>query len=261
LPDEPFHLGFEEAGARFESASQNARVWTEQWVAAHMFCPNCGAARIGRYPNNRPVADFFCEACGEDCELESPKTPFGRSVPDGAYAAMCARIASPTNPNLMLMNYDVARFGVTDLFLVPKQFLVREVIQERKPLAPTARRAGWIGCNILLGDIPASGKVYLVRGGDIAPRRLVLEQWRSTLFLRQQSQAARGWLIEVMKCVELIGRDAFTLDDVYAFEPRLAAIYPGNHNIRPKIRQQLQVLRDQGYLASLGRGRCRRSGS
>jgi type II restriction enzyme len=102
----------------------------------------------------------------------------------------------------MLMNYDVARFGVTDLFFVPKQFLVLEVIQEQKPLGPKARRAGWVGCNILLGDIPASGKVWLVRGGDIAPRRLVLEQ--STLFLRRQSQAARGWLIEVMKCVELI---------------------------------------------------------
>src|SRR5579872_4629659 len=120
---------------------------------------------------------------------------------------MCARIASPTNPNLMLMNYDVARFGVTDLFFVPKQFLVREVIQERKPLAPAARRAGWIGCNILLGEIPASGKIYFVRGGQVAPRALVREQWRSTLFLRGQGAAARGWLIEVMKCVEAIGRE------------------------------------------------------
>jgi hypothetical protein len=58
-----------------------------------------------------------------------------------------------------------------------------------------------------------------------------------------------------MKCVDLLGRDEFTLDDVYAFEDRLAAIYPGNNNIRPKIRQQLQVLRDQGYLIFLGRGR------
>jgi type II restriction enzyme len=55
----------------------------------------------------------------------------------------------------------------------------------------------------------------------------------------------------------LIGGDVFTLDDVYAFEARLAAIYPGNNNIRPKIRQQLQVLRDQGYLAFVGRGRYR----
>jgi type II restriction enzyme len=67
---------------------------------------------------------------------------------------------------------------------------------------------------------------------------------------------ARG-LIEVMKCVEAIGRAAFTLDDVYAFEDRLAALYPGNNNVRPKIRQQLQVLRDRGWLEFTGRGRYR----
>jgi type II restriction enzyme len=85
----------------------------------------------------------------------------------------------------------------------------------------------------------------------------VLEQWRSTLFLRGAGLAARGWLIEVMKCVEALGRPAFSLDDVYAFEPRLAALYPGNQHIRPKIRQQLQVLRDRGWLEFSGRGRYR----
>ena len=63
-----------------------------------------------------------------------------------------------------------------------------------------------------------------------------------------------------MRCVELISRDAFTLDDVYAFEDRLAGVYPGNNNVRPKIRQQLQVLRDQGFLEFVGRGRYRLRG-
>ena len=60
-----------------------------------------------------------------------------------------------------------------------------------------------------------------------------------------------------MKCVEAIGRESFTLDDAYGFEPRLARLYPGNNNVRPKIRQQLQVLRDRGWLEFLGRGRYR----
>ena len=85
----------------------------------------------------------------------------------------------------------------------------------------------------------------------------MLEQWRSTLFLREESVDRRGWLIEVMKCVELIGRPEFTIDDVYAFEGRLSQLYPGNNNVRPKIRQQLQVLRDQGYLEFVGRGSYR----
>jgi len=63
--------------------------------------------------------------------------------------------------------------------------------------------------------------------------------------------------MEVMKCVDLIGRRDFTLDDVYAQEARLHALYPGNRNVRPKIRQQLQVLRDQGYIEFLGNGQYR----
>ena len=57
-----------------------------------------------------------------------------------------------------------------------------------------------------------------------------------------------------MKCVEAIGRPEFTLAEVYGFEARLAAIYPGNNNVRPKIRQQLQVPRDMGRLEFGGRG-------
>ena len=124
-------------------------------------------------------------------------------------------------------------------------------------MAATARRAGWVGCNIVLGEIPDSGKIFYVRDGLPLPRREVMEKWRATLFLRDKGVEARGWLIEVMKCVEAIGRTAFTLDDVYAFEDRLAALYPGNRHVRPKIRQQLQVLRDQGYLDFVGRGRYR----
>jgi type II restriction enzyme len=257
MADPPLHLGFEEAPAPFESASQNARVWTEQWVSAHLFCPNCGAARIDQYARNRPVADFHCAVCAEDFELKSQKGRFGPSIVDGAFRTMCERLESAENPSLILMNYDLARLSVTNLFFVPKHFFVREIIQERKPLAPTARRAGWVGCNILIGQVPSAGKIYLVREGEQIAKDQVLEQWRSTLFLKDRGAAARGWLLEVMKCVDLVGRREFTLDDVYAQEDRLHRLYPDNRNVRPKIRQQLQVLRDQGYLDFMGRGRYR----
>lgn len=253
-------LGFEDTAALYESPSQNARVWTESWVGHRLYCPNCGEANLTKYANNRPVADFFCAACAEDYELKSQKGRFGPKVNDGAFGAMCTRLAASNNPNLILMNYDLRRLAVTNLLVVPKQFFVREVIEERPPLAPTARRAGWIGCNILLGDIPSSGKIFLVRDGALVSKAAVLEKWRSTLFLRETDAGARGWLIEVMKCVELIGRREFDLEDVYVSEDRLSMLYPGNHNVRPKIRQQLQVLRDQGYLEFVSRGRYRLCG-
>jgi type II restriction enzyme len=39
-------LGFEESQTPFDSGSQQARVWTERWLADWMFCPNCGAPKL-----------------------------------------------------------------------------------------------------------------------------------------------------------------------------------------------------------------------
>jgi type II restriction enzyme len=203
------------------------------------------------------VADFFCAACSEEYELKSQKTKFGSRVTDGAFRTMCERLAASNNPNLLLLNYDLANLSVRSVFVVPKHFFVREIIEKRKPLAPTARRAGWIGCNILLNQIPDSGKIFFVRDRRPQSRDSVLAQWKHTLFLREQTVDGRGWLIEVMKCVELIRKESFGLDDVYAFENRLSAIFPNNKHVKDKIRQQLQFLRDRGYVEFVSRGQYR----
>jgi type II restriction enzyme len=135
---------------------------------------------------NRPVADFFCASCKEEYELKSQKSKFGGKVLDGAFRTMCTRLVAPNNPSLLLLNYDLKQFGVVNLFVVPKHFFVREIIEKRKPLAATARRAGWIGCNILLNQIPASGKIFIVRDGLPQSKEQVLAQWKKTLFLREE---------------------------------------------------------------------------
>src|SRR6266536_1556272 len=194
------------------------------------------------------------EGCCSRPSPRSTKVKFGARVLDGAFRAMCTRLAADNNPNLLLLNYDLKSFGVTNLFVVPKQFFVPEVIEERKPLAATARRAGWVGCNILLNQIPKSGEVFFVRDRQPQPKEIVLAQWKKTLFLRDEGLEARGWLIEVMNCVDSIGKQEFQLDDVYAFESTLSQLYPNNRHVKQKIRQQLQVLRDRGYLDFVGRG-------
>src|ERR1700722_18372449 len=250
-------LGFEESQTAYTSGSQSARAWTEAWVGAWAYCPHCGNAKISSFPNNSPLADFFCPTCNEEFELKSQKGKFGTRVVDGAFKTKCERLAASNNPNLFLMNYDLKSLAVVNLFIVPKHFFVREIIEERKPLAPTARRAGWIGCNILLNQIPASGKIFLAQNGALQPKEHVLSQWQKTLFLRDEGVEARGWLIEVMKCVENIGRQEFQLDDVYAFEGALSTLYPDNRHVRQKIRQQLRVLRDRGYLDCVACGSYR----
>lgn len=158
---------------------------------------------MAQFPNNSPVADFLCGSCSEEFELKSQKGKFGTKVADGAYKTKCERLIASNNPNLLLMNYDLKSLAVVNLFIVPKHFFVRDIIEERKPLAATARRAGWIGSNILIGNVPEAGKIYIVQNGVIRPKETVLQEWQKTLFLRNEFLEARGWLLDVMKCVDL----------------------------------------------------------
>lgn len=248
---------FEETQSIFISGSQKARVWTEQWAADWLYCPNCGSSKISQFPPNLPVADFFCPSCNDQFELKSQKKPFGAKVVDGAYFTKMERLASATNPNLVLLNYDLSTRSVRNVNIVPKHFFIREIIEKRKPLGPNARRAGWVGSNILLGKVPKSGMIEIVREGVPLPKADVLSSWQRTLFLRDQNPEARGWLVEVMKCVESIGKTDFDINDTYDFEQHLQLLYPDNSNVKPKIRQQLQLLRDKGYIEFLSHGRYR----
>lgn len=60
-----------------------------------------------------------------------------------------------------------------------------------------------------------------------------------------------------MRCIEKLGKSNFILDEVYAFENELQRLYPENKHVKDKIRQQLQVLRDKGYLEFTSRGKYR----
>ncbi len=241
--------------ANYKSASQKARVLPEPWVDNSVYCPNCGHLDIDKYPNNQPVADFLCSNCREDYELKSKRDSIGSKIVDGAYRTMLERLRASNNPNFFLLNYNLQSFSVLNFLVIPKHFFVPEIIEKRKPLALSARRAGWIGCNILLQSIPQTGKIFYVRNGVVEPKEKVLAEWQRTLFLREEKEiSAKGWLLDVMRCIEKLEKREFILDDIYALEKELSMFHPENKHIKDKIRQQLQVLRDKGYLDFVSRG-------
>lgn len=238
------------------SPAQRARVLTESWLHREMFCPNCGRASLNKYPNNDPVRDFNCGNCREDFELKAKRDTFGAKIVDGEYRSMRSRLRSNEVPNLFALSYDAGNNTVLELVVIPNHFFVPEIIERRKPLAKTARRAGWTGCNILFSEIPQAGRVSVVASGIPVDKSSVLSAWKRTLFLREQKKIeARGWTLDVMRCIEQLGFAEFTLADAYQYEERLSKLHAQNRHVRAKIRQQLQVLRDAGYLEFIGRGR------
>lgn len=243
----------------YKSPSQAVRVLTESWAEANMFCPRCGFHRIKHFPNNRAVADLYCPACKSEYELKSKNGRISTKIADGAYETFIRRITSDNNPDFLILSYHLRNLCVNDLLIIPKHFFTPEVVEKRRPLGDNARRAGWVGCNILFREIPEQGKIPIVRNRCPVDPNEVVAQVQKSGVLQTPNIEARGWLMDVLNCVNQVHGDVFTLDDVYRNEAMLRARHPQNNNIRPKIRQQLQVLRDRGVVEFLGRGLYRKS--
>lgn len=243
----------------YHSATQIARVLTEDWVARNMYCPICGNPMLFHYTANKPVADFCCEQCRNDFELKSKCKPTGKLsniINDGQYDKMIERITSYSNPNFFFMHY--ADFKVRNLILIPNHFFTPDIIIKRKPLADTARRAGWTGCKIDISKIPDSGKIFIIKEREVIDKSKVQKLYQRTSFLRESNFQSRGWILDVLSCVERIPNEDFSLSQVYSFEDELKLKHPENNFIRDKIRQQLQYLRDQGYIKFTARGKYRK---
>lgn len=240
----------------YRSNSQIARRVTEGWVREHLYCPSCDHSRLDELPPSHPVSDFVCHKCDAGYQLKASAKRIGRTVSDGAWSTMMDAVKANRPPHLLLMHYSVGN-RVENLVALPASCLTPRVIQRRRPLAATARRAGWVGCNILVGDMPNDARVSVVRDAGVLPRERVVKRFQKLLSLRTKRLDSRTWLFDVWKCVGELGREEFSLADVYAFESTLAALHPDNRHIRPKIRQQLQVLRDLGFVQFVGRGQYR----
>ena len=104
---------------------------------------------------------------------------------------------------------------------------------------------------------PECGKIYIIKDGVPEDPKKVLELYRKTKPLKARDLESTGWLLDVLKCVEKIGTSTFTLSQLYVFESDLKKKHPENRHIKDKIRQQLQELRDKGFIEFKGRGKYR----
>jgi type II restriction enzyme len=166
---------------------------------------------------------------------------------------MMRALASDRVPNLLVMQY-TPEWNVRNLLVIPSFFFTRAAIEKRPPLAATARRAGWIGCNILLSEIADIGKIKIVADGLAIDASAVREQYATVRPLATLKVQARGWTLDVLRLVKKLNKRRFSLSEAYGFAPELSKLHPNNRNVEPKIRQQLQVLRDMGLLKFVSRG-------
>jgi type II restriction enzyme len=234
-------------GRAYKAGSQIARVISEDWCVRELYCAACKSDRLLSSRANTPAIDFVCPECDQCFQLKGFKTWNQKKIPDAAYESMVRAIRSDRVPNLLVLQYS-ADWLIKNLLLVPSVFFSETVIEKRPPLSPTAKRAGWVGCNILLSRIPPDGKIAIVSNGSTVAERQVRREFSRIRKLSELPPTVRGWTLDVLTTIRRLGKTRFSLQELYASEPYLRSIHPRNQNVRPKIRQQLQVLRDLGLV-------------
>lgn len=217
------------------------------------YCLACESDSLLPTVANTRTKDFVCPKCSHGYELKSKRGAFGSRIADGAFSAMMATIREGRTPSFLLLEYS-STWDVQALTAIHHSLITQDCIEERRALGPMARRAGWVGCNIVLPKIALDGRIPLVTGGKANPRDTPRAAFGRLQFLAKMPVGRRGWAASLLNLLRQLPNDRFSLTDAYGFEASLATQYPANNNVRPKIRQQLQILRDAGILQFESRG-------
>ncbi len=243
-----------ELAAAYKSPSQQARIVSEGWGRENLYCTRCESPRLEASPPNTRVVDFICPRCDGCFQLKSQSHPFSLKICDAAYEGMRRAIEENTAPHLFALHYDRLHWTVRSLVFIPSFALTLSSLERRKPLGPSARRRGWVGCNILLVNIPIDARIKLVSDGVPISPALVRRQYRRFQSLEGVPHETRGWTLDVLRVVRSLGKTEFSLAEVYRQSDHLQRLHPDNRHVREKIRQQLQRLRDLGVLHFAGSG-------
>jgi len=243
--------------AAYKSKSQRARIATEAWAESNLYCPNCNSSKLVSAAAGTPVIDFTCPTCAATYQLKSQSSALAGRIVDAAYSSMVRAIMEDRTPNLYALHYQLSEWTVANVILIPRFAFPLSAIEKRKPLAETARRAGWVGCNILLHAIPPDARIKIISDGTPVAPAVVREQYARVRPLAKIRAEQRGWTLDVLNVVRSLKKTEFELADVYKSDAKLAKLHPANRHVRDKIRQQLQVLRDLGFVQFLGGGEYR----
>jgi hypothetical protein len=161
--------------APFVSSAQIARVALETWASFNLYCLDCESDALDRLPNNTPVADFKCFVCERTYQLKAKDGRFGLRITGAAYQPTIDAIGRGEMPEHVFVEFDKRFNTVVFVDAIPGRFITADRVLPRKPLAATARRAGWQGCNITISGLPS---VRVVAPAGIE-RSKVREEWKS----------------------------------------------------------------------------------
>ena len=214
----------------YKSLSQRARRISEDWATRNLYCLACASDHLDAARANTQVLDYSCSICGALYQLKSKKGRFGQRVTNSQYHVKMQAIAEGRAPHYAFLQYSTLTEAVTDLFVVPGHFLTPAAVERRPPLSANAVRRGWVGSNILLGQLPPEARVPVVQAGISRNPAVVRDEWGHYRFLAGKRG---GWAADVLSCIRVLEQEKqtqeFTLQEFYwRFEAELASWHMAN---------------------------------
>lgn len=245
-----------ELAAGKTSESQRTKLITEGWFTAEGYCLNCTSSRLVPTSSSTPFRDHTCPHCGHGYEMKSGRKRHTDTVQDGGYDSMMREILGKNLPALMLLQY-TPEWRVQRLLAIHPTFMTPKIVRRRKTphTRPRSEKKYWM-CNLDLSIVPPDAKIVVVDGA-VRPKATVREEFQRLNRFKELKAEERGWTGLVLAKIRKLEKIHFTSKDLYALEGEMHAVYPENSHIKDKIRQQLQVLRDLGYLEFVRRGEYR----
>jgi type II restriction enzyme len=251
----------------YKSPSQIARKVTESWARDNLYCPRCGL-HLHPYKDNTEVYDFYCSHRSkrllllsydkDDFQLKSmksfPRNRFPNRIIGAEYYTTIRSLELGAFPSLILLHYSLREKEVKDGLFIHRLSFNRNNIVRRKALSQLAIRNNWVGSEIILDAVPDLGKIPMISDSEILPKEEVMYRWAAVESILKGDLERRSWIGDMLLVIDRLP-STFSLEDAYSFQHFFERNHPGNRHIKEKIRQQLQILRDRGYLRFVGRGR------
>ena len=125
------------------------------------------------------------------------------------------------------------------------------MIEPRKKLTETAKRAGLQGCRIALNMIPSFGKITYIKNNKEIDKKIINYKLLKVSAFKNSNLKNKSWKLELLSIIDSIPETIFSVNDLYEFISELEKKHSNNHHIDAKIRETLQQLRDEGYVKFL----------
>ena len=135
--------------------NSNSRIYgqaIEDWVIANYKC-SCGSFFESLNANSKSI-DGICSSCGRKIQIKSSSHKFKPNKENilkilGAEYKTTLNSVTESDWDLILVAYCKNGNKINQILKVDSSYIKENSVLPRKPLASTARRAGWQGCYLI----------------------------------------------------------------------------------------------------------------